>query len=170
MCLLCTAFIWSQLTADSKEPPAQAALHSNCDSTWQSTNVSGQVQEHNVLSLFILVINQLDAQNLFYNKFISCLYMFRASCAHRQKVKVVLQSLWYHQTCRWHEINLLYCIFRQITRTPNFFDTTFDVQIMCMTYFSIARMTLTSGTVRKYRLLLTEDTGVIPKNVPGQQQ
>jgi len=28
--------------------------------------------------LFILVINQLDAQKfLFYNKFISCLYMFR---------------------------------------------------------------------------------------------
>ena len=30
------------------------------------------------LSIFILVINQLDAQNLSYNKFISCLYMFRA--------------------------------------------------------------------------------------------
>jgi len=30
------------------------------------------------LSIFILVINQLDAQTLFYNKFISCLYMFRA--------------------------------------------------------------------------------------------
>jgi len=30
------------------------------------------------LSIFILVINQLDVQNLFYNKFISCLYMFRA--------------------------------------------------------------------------------------------
>ena len=31
------------------------------------------------LSIFISVINQLDAQNfLFYNKFISCLYMFQA--------------------------------------------------------------------------------------------
>ena len=31
------------------------------------------------LSIFISVINQLDAQKfLFYNKFISCLYMFRA--------------------------------------------------------------------------------------------
>jgi len=31
------------------------------------------------LSIFISVINQLDAQNFyFYNKFISCLYMFRA--------------------------------------------------------------------------------------------
>ena len=39
------------------------------------------------LSLFILVINQLDAQNLFYNNLISCLYMFRAPRAHRQEVK-----------------------------------------------------------------------------------
>ena len=50
------------------------------------------------LSIFILVINRLDAQNLFYNKFISCLYMFRAPCAHRQEVKIVLYSLWYHHT------------------------------------------------------------------------
>ena len=50
---------------------------------------------------FILVINQLDAQNLFYSKFISCLYMFRAPCAHRQEVKIVLYSLWYHHTYRW---------------------------------------------------------------------
>ena len=53
------------------------------------------------LSIFILVINQLDAQNLFYNKFISCLYMFQAPCAHRQEVKIVLYSLWYHHTYRW---------------------------------------------------------------------
>ena len=53
------------------------------------------------LSIFILVINQLDAQNLFYNKFISCLYMFRAPCAHRQEVKTVLYSIWYHHTYRW---------------------------------------------------------------------
>ena len=46
--------------------------------------------------IFILIINHFDAQNLFYNKFISCLYMFRASCAHRQEVKIVLYSLWYH--------------------------------------------------------------------------
>ena len=30
------------------------------------------------LSIFISVINQLDAQIFFYNKFISCLYVFRA--------------------------------------------------------------------------------------------
>ena len=39
------------------------------------------------LSIFTFVINQHDAQNLFYNKFISCLYMFRAPCVHRQEVR-----------------------------------------------------------------------------------
>ena len=52
------------------------------------------------LSIRTLVINQL-AQNLLYNKFISCLYMFRAPRAHRQKVKIVLYSLWYHHTYWW---------------------------------------------------------------------
>ena len=52
------------------------------------------------LSIFTLVINQLDAQNLFYNKFISCLYMFRAPRAHRQEIKIVLYSLLYHYTYR----------------------------------------------------------------------
>jgi len=35
---------------------------------------------------------------LFYNKFILCLYMFRALCAHHQKFKIVLYSIWYHHT------------------------------------------------------------------------
>ena len=38
---------------------------------------------------------------LFYNKFIICLYMFRALCAHHQGVTIVLYSIWYHHTCRW---------------------------------------------------------------------
>ena len=38
-------------------------------------------------------------QILFYNKFISCLYMFRAH-AHHQEVKIALHSLWYHYTYR----------------------------------------------------------------------
>ena len=53
---------------------------------------------------FFLVINQLNAQNtksLFYNKFIICLYMFRALCAHHQEVKIVLYFNLYHHTCRW---------------------------------------------------------------------
>ena len=50
---------------------------------------------------FILVVNQPYAQNLFYSKFISCLYMFRAPCVHRQEDKILLYSLWYHHTYRW---------------------------------------------------------------------
>jgi len=38
---------------------------------------------------------------LFYNKFIICLYIFRALCAHHQEVKIVWYSIWYHHTCRW---------------------------------------------------------------------
>ena len=53
------------------------------------------------LSIFILVIIQIDAQNLFNNKFISCFYMFRAPCSHRQEVEIVLYSLWYHHIYRW---------------------------------------------------------------------
>ena len=56
---------------------------------------------NNTINMFILIINQLDAQNLFYNKFISCLYMFRAPCAHREEGKIVLYSLWYHHIYRW---------------------------------------------------------------------
>jgi len=58
------------------------------------------------LSIFILVINQLYAQNLFYSKFISCLYMFRAPCAHHEEVKTALHSLWYHhtETSEWSKI------------------------------------------------------------------
>ena len=36
------------------------------------------------------------AQDSFYNKFISCLYMFRALCAHRQEVKIVLYQRLYN--------------------------------------------------------------------------
>jgi len=55
------------------------------------------------LSIFILVINQLNAQILvlYIIRFIICLHMFRALCAHHQEVKIVLYSIWYHHTCRW---------------------------------------------------------------------
>jgi len=46
----------------------------------------------------ILVINQLYAQIHVCSKFIICLYMFRALCAHHQEVKIVLYSIWYHHT------------------------------------------------------------------------
>jgi len=43
---------------------------------------------------------------LFYNKFIICLYMFRALCAHHQEVKIVFCSIWYHhtETSEWTKI------------------------------------------------------------------
>ena len=67
------------------------------ETLWKSFDVLLTVH----LSIFVLVINQLDAQNLFYNKFISCFYMFRAPCAHRKGVKTVLYSIWCCHTCRW---------------------------------------------------------------------
>jgi len=51
-----------------------------------------------IVQFFILAINQLDAKILSYNKFIICLYMFRAPRAHHQEVKIALYSLWYHHT------------------------------------------------------------------------
>ena len=49
----------------------------------------------------ILVINKLNAQNRFYNKFIIRLYIFRALYAYHQEVKIVLYSIWYYHTYRW---------------------------------------------------------------------
>jgi len=40
--------------------------------------------------------------------------MFRALCAHHQEVKIVLYSIWYHQTCRWPSHG---------TATYRFYDT-----------------------------------------------
>jgi len=60
----------------------------------QPINLYLRSYERISLRVFIFVINQLDAQNLFYNKFISCPYMFRAPCAHRQGVKnCIIQHL-----------------------------------------------------------------------------
>jgi len=59
-------------------------------------------------SRFISVINQLDALKFFSFtiSFISCLYMFRAPCAHHHEVKIALHSLWYHhtETSEWSKI------------------------------------------------------------------
>jgi len=45
---------------------------------------------------FISVFNQLDAQNLFHNKFYIMPLHVSSTCAHHQEVKVALHSLWYH--------------------------------------------------------------------------
>jgi len=49
---------------------------------------------------FISVFNQLDAQNLFHNKFYFMLLHVSSTCAHHQEVKIALRSLWYHHTYR----------------------------------------------------------------------
>ena len=54
------------------------------------------------LSIFISVINLLDAQNLFHNKFYFMPLHVSSTCAHLQEVKIALHSLWYHHTYRWH--------------------------------------------------------------------
>jgi len=53
------------------------------------------------LSIFISVFNQLDAQNLFCNKFYFIPLHVSSTCAHHQQVKIALHSLWYHHTYRW---------------------------------------------------------------------
>jgi len=55
----------------------------------------GCLNTRDSIVIVILVINQHKAQILFYNKFILCLYMFRALCTHHQEVKIVLYSIWY---------------------------------------------------------------------------
>ena len=51
-------------------------------------------------SIFISVFNQLDAQNLFHNKFYFMPLRVSSTCAHHQEVKIALYSLWYHHTYR----------------------------------------------------------------------
>ena len=53
------------------------------------------------LSVFISVFNQLDAQNLFHNKFYFMPLHVSSTCSHHQEVKIALHSLWYHHTYRW---------------------------------------------------------------------
>jgi len=50
------------------------------------------------LSVFISVFNQLDAQNLFYNKFYFMPLHVSSTGAHHQEVKIALHSLWYYHT------------------------------------------------------------------------
>jgi len=47
---------------------------------------------------FILVFNQLGAQNLFHNKFYFMSLHVSSTCAHHEEVKIALHSLWYHHT------------------------------------------------------------------------
>ena len=79
------------------------------------------------IRILILVNNQLDAQNLLYNKFISSLYMSRAPCAHRQGVKIVLYSLWYlyTETSEWSK-------FAKIAKITDIYNYEHIVVILCV--------------------------------------
>ena len=52
------------------------------------------------LSIFISLLNQIEAQNLFHNKFYFMPLHVSSTCAHHQEAKTALHSLWYHQTYR----------------------------------------------------------------------
>jgi len=57
------------------------------------------------LSILISVFNQLDAKNLFHNKFYFMPLHVSSTCAHHQDVKIALHSLWYHHTYRWLSVH-----------------------------------------------------------------
>ena len=58
------------------------------------------------ISIYLFInINQLDALNFAFNKFIASLYMFRAHVLIVRRAKIVLYSLWSHHTYRvwWYQ-------------------------------------------------------------------
>ena len=86
------------------------------------------------ISIYLFInINQLDALN-FYNKFISCLYMFRAHVLIVRRAKIVSYSLWYHhtETSEWSKITkiLIELYFNNFNYFSNFRPLTcFSVMI-----------------------------------------
>ena len=57
------------------------------------------------LGIFISLFNQLDAQNLFHNKFYFMPLHASSTCANHQEVKIALHRLWYHHTYRCDDTN-----------------------------------------------------------------
>ena len=53
-----------------------------------------------IFCFLFTVFKQLDAQNLFHNKFYFMPLHVSSTCAHRQEVQIALHSLWYHQNYR----------------------------------------------------------------------
>jgi len=64
---------------------------------------------------------------LFYNKFIVCLYMFRALCARHQEVKLYYTASGIVTLCSWPCDDTRYCIIQ------------FDVLVMSTTVLEICR-------------------------------
>jgi len=55
---------------------------------------------HNISTTFTSLFNQLNAQNLFHNKFYFMPLHVSSICAYHQEVKIALRSLWYQHTYR----------------------------------------------------------------------
>ena len=70
---------------------------------WRRYKHASQVEFHNwrfALLRVYLNINQLDALDFIMSFFFKPLHVL-STCGHRQEVKIVLYSLWYHHTYRW---------------------------------------------------------------------
>jgi hypothetical protein len=81
------------------------------------------------LSIFISVINQLDAQNLFYYKFYFTSLHVSSTCAHHQEVKITLHSLWYHhtETTEWSKITKIqFCKYQHMAEKRVYKYSTFS--------------------------------------------
>ena len=77
-----------------------AACNTSTTQTQPHQISNTQWTENKTTDVVILVINQLDAQNFVLQVYFITLHVL-STCAHRQEVKIVLYSLWYHHTCRW---------------------------------------------------------------------
>ena len=69
--------------------------------TWGAETCSCYHPLINIIRNLSQYLTNLMHKICFTISFISCLYLFRALCAHHQEVKIALHSLWYHHTCRW---------------------------------------------------------------------
>ena len=82
-----------------------------------SRSIFGQLRYLNYRTFFILVINQLNAQNLFYNKFIPCLYIYLNN--NQLDALNFIMSLFHASTCFENHV--------AIVRRPNLYYTVSDI-------------------------------------------
>jgi len=80
------------------------------------------------LSIFISYLTNLVHKILFYNKFISFLYMFRAHVFIVRRSKLLLYSLWYQHTYRWpfrEQVERVLVLFQPVHETATYrcYDT-----------------------------------------------
>jgi len=87
-CSVCLCVLWTHRDYIS----IQHKLNGFCDEDRQCL-LRGT--DWNSIRVFISVFNQLDAENLFHNKFYFIPLHVSSICAHHQEVKIALHSLWY---------------------------------------------------------------------------